>query len=255
MDVRKMIPEYREYPASAALAPWVVCYWTRAAFATAGEPLIQRVLPDGCADVIFDLQAAALAVGTMTTTLVLREQLAPELLGVRFRPGRAYPFFRMPLAELTDQRADLLDVWGRDAAAIAERIAVQPTTEQRIAVIETELLRRLGDSDPRVDAAVSWIVRSGGRVSIERIASEIGISRQHLSRCFAQHVGVTPKTFARVMRFESLVREARQSGARDWAALAIDFGYFDQAHLIADFRELAGITPVPFFQSSEIVSP
>src|SRR5437763_1324948 len=87
MDVRKMIPEYREYPASAALAPWVVCYWTRAAFATAGEPLIQRVLPDGCADVIFDLQAAALAVGTMTTTLVLREQLAPASVAV-FRAAR-----------------------------------------------------------------------------------------------------------------------------------------------------------------------
>ena len=130
-----MIPECREYPASAALAPWVVCYWTRAAFdrrgrlSPHGEPLIQRVLPDGCADVIFDLQAAAFAVGTMTTTLVLREHAAPELLGVRFRPGRAYPFFRMPLAEMTDQRVDLLELWGRDAVAIAERLAVQATPE------------------------------------------------------------------------------------------------------------------------------
>src|SRR4051795_11315237 len=155
MDVRKMIPEYREYPASAALAPWVACYWTRAAFAF-NEPYVQRVLPDGCADVIFDLQAAAFAVGTMTTTLLLREHTAPELLGVRFRPGRAYPFFRMPLAEATDQRVDLLELWGREGSGIAERVAMQTSLAARIAVIESELLRRLGDADPRVDAAVGW---------------------------------------------------------------------------------------------------
>ena len=242
-------PAYREYLPGSALAAWVLCYWTRAAFTTAGEPLIHRVLPDGCADVIFDVGGTAIAVGTMTTALLLRQHAAPDVIGVRFRPGRAYPFFCMPLANVTDQQVDLLELWGGSTAEIAERVAMETSIEARIAVIEAELLRRLGESDPRVDAAVAWILRSGGRVSIERIAAEIGISRQHLARRFLQHVGVTPKTFARVMRFESLVRAAR-NGTRDWGALAADFGYFDQAHLIADFRELAGSTPVPFFQSA-----
>jgi AraC-like DNA-binding protein len=228
----------------------VVCFWTRPAFGPLGAPVIQRVLPDGCADIIFDSTATAFAVGTMTTALVLRMHAGPELLGVRFRPGRAYPFFRMPLAAVTDQRVDLPALWGKDASGIAERVAMQRSVETRIAVIEAELLRRLGEHDPRVDAAVGWIARSGGRVPIEWIANEIGISRQHLSRRFLQHVGVSPKTFARVMRFESLMRAARTS-TRDWGALAADHGYFDQAHLIADFRELAGSTPVPFFQSRD----
>jgi transcriptional regulator GlxA family with amidase domain len=186
----------------------------------------------------------------MTSALVLRTNASPELIGVRFRPGRAAAFFGMPLAEVTDQRVDLSRLWGRDADGIAERVAAQCSVEARIAVIESELLRRLGHHDPRVDAAVAWITRSGGRVPIERIANEIGISRQHLSRRFLQHVGVSPKTFARVVRFESVVRAAR-NGVRDWGGLAADCGYFDQAHLIADFRELAGATPVPFFQSSD----
>lgn len=249
MDVRKIIPEYREHVPSSALAPWVVCYWTRSAFATAGEPLVHRVLPDGCADVIFDLGANAFAVGTMTTALVLNQNAAPDVIGVRFRPGRAYPFFRMPLSDVTDQHVDLHDLWGSAGTDMAERIATQPTIAARIAVIESELLRRLGEHDPRVDAAVAWIIRSGGRVSIEHIANEIGLSRQHLARKFLLHVGVTPKMFARVMRFESLMRAARD-GSRDWASLAADHGYFDQAHLIAEFRELAGSTPVPFFQSA-----
>ena len=244
------MPDYREYLPDAALASWVVCYWTRSAFASIGEPLVHRVLPDGCADVIFDLHGTALAVGTMTTTLVLKQRAAPDVIGIRFRPGRAYPFFGMPLSEVTDRQIDLLELWGSDAANIAERVATQPSIEGRIAVIESELLRRVGEHDPRVDAAVAWITRSGGRLPIERIAAQIGISRQHLSRRFLQHVGVTPKTFARVMRFESLVRAAR-NGPRDWAALAADFGYFDQAHLITEFRELAGATPVPFFQSGD----
>jgi AraC-like DNA-binding protein len=242
------MPEYREYLPDAALASWVACYWTRSAFTSPGEPLVHRVLPDGCADVIFDLDGTALAVGTMTTALVLKQRAAPDVIGIRFRPGRAHPFFRLPLSALTDQHVDLRELWGSDAVNVAERIAMQPSIAGRIAVIEAELLRRLGEHDPRVDAAVAWITRSGGRLPIERVAAEIGISRQHLSRRFLQHVGVTPKTFARVMRFESLVRAAR-SGPRDWAALAADFGYFDQAHLIAEFRELAGATPVPFFQS------
>ena len=280
-----MIPEYREYLPNAALASWVACYWTRSAFASAGEPLVHRVLPDGCADLIFDLHATAYAVGTMTAALVLKQRAAPDVIGIRFRPGRAYPFFRMPLSEVTDQQVDLLELWGRDAARLAERVAMQPSIEARIAVIEAELMlrlglpssrassrdpggraarhprrqiprlplgmtERLGEHDPRVDAAVAWITRSGGRLPIERIAAEIGISRQHLSRRFLQYVGVTPKTFARVMRFEGLVRAAR-NGPRDWAALAADFGYFDQAPLIAEFRELAGATPVPFFQSGD----
>jgi AraC-like DNA-binding protein len=250
-----MLPAYREYPPAPALAPWVVCYWTRAAFGPVGEPLVQRVLPDGCADVIFDLGAAAYAVGAMTRALVLTENSSPEMLGIRFRPGRAFAFFSMPLHETTDQRVDLLDLWGKRAAGdIAERVMEQSTMAQRIAIIEAELLRRIGECDPRVDAAVGWITRSGGNLSIERIASNIGISRQHLARQFLQHVGVTPKTFARVVRFERLLREAR-NGRPDWAALAAELGYFDQAHLIADFRELAGVTPVPFFQSAAGAPP
>ena len=75
-----------------------------------------------------------------------------------------------------------------------------------------------------------------------------GVSRQHLARAFAHHVGVSPKTFARVMRFRRAIAIAR-GGREGWAELAEELGYFDQSHLIADFREFAGETPVPFFLS------
>jgi len=114
-----------------------------------------------------------------------------------------------------------------------------------VVALESELIRRLRpDRDARVDAAIERIAAGGGR--IDDIAKEIGISRQHLARQFLHHVGVSPKTFARVMRFRRLLADQRD----DWAHRAARHGYYDQSHLIADFRELAGTTPNAFHFSN-----
>ncbi len=229
---------YREHAPSPALREWVECFWTRRDDAPSGEA--HRVLPDGCADLVFDLTAGdADVVGTMTRPLVIPPGNATEFVGVRFRPGRAAAFLRLPLAELTDARVPLTDIW--------------KTWDGRvdIASLETELLRRLDpDRDRRVDAAVARIAAGGGTLRIGEIANEIGISRQHLSRQFLQHVGVTPKTFARVMRFRRLVDSLGIQTDVDWADAAAQHGYYDQAHLIAEFRELAGTTPGAFHFSN-----
>ena len=171
----------------------------------------------------------------MTRPLLLEPGIPAEFLGVRFRPGRAAAFLRIPLAEFTDARVPLADVWkGWDG-----RIDI-PSLEQ-------ELLRRLDpDRDRRVDAAIARIA-SGAR-RIEDVANEIGISRQHLARQFMHHVGVPPKTFARVIRFRRLL-EALGPDV-DWAEIALEHGYYDQSHLIAEFRELAGATPTSFHFSN-----
>ena len=116
-----------------------------------------------------------------------------------------------------------------------------------VAELEEVLLQRLDpDRDRRVDAAVDRIVSGAERV--ERIAKDIGISRQHLARQFLHHVGVPPKTFARVMRFRRVLASLEHDV--DWADVAAANGYYDQSHLIADFRELAGATPNAFHFSN-----
>jgi AraC-like DNA-binding protein len=220
---------YREILPGPALQPWVECFWTRTPDAS---PVVHRVLPDGCADLIFDRAGdKAIAVGTMTRPLLVDSGARSDLLGVRFRPGRAAAFLRVPLSELTDARVSLGDLW-RDVPDAAS-----------IAALETALLQRLApERDARVDAAIERIVR--GDTRIDAIAKDIGISRQHLARQFQHHVGVSPKTFARVMRFRRLL--ASLPPDPDWAGVALEHGYYDQSHLIDEFRELAGATPSAF---------
>lgn len=217
---------YREIAPTAALRPWVECFWTRSAAGDASVP----VLPDGCADLVFDLTGGeGMAVGTMTKPLVLPPSSAREFFGVRFRPGRAAAFLRIPLAEITDARVPLRDLWKSWSGELS------------LDALESELIRRLRpDRDARVDAAIARI--AAGTDRIENIAREIGISRQHLARQFLHHVGVSPKTFARVMRFQRVLADRRG----DWSDVAARHGYYDQSHLIVDFRELAGTTPNAF---------
>jgi AraC-like DNA-binding protein len=233
---------YSEILPSAALEPWVECFWTRTSDAPSGP---HRILPDGCADLVFDLtRGEADAVGTMTKPLVLEaEEQSAAAFGVRFRPGRAAAFLRIPLAELTDARVRLDELW-RD---VPEQITVETLEQALLRRLAPSVDRRVGASvDRRVDAAVARIIRTNAR--IDDIARDVGISRQHLARQFQQHVGVSPKTFARVMRFRRLV-ESLPAGDVDWADLAAGHGYYDQSHLIDEFRELAGTTPAHYLAS------
>jgi AraC-like DNA-binding protein len=235
---------YREIAPSDALAAWVDCFWTSRDDEGTGE---HRVLPDGCADLIFDLhEGEGLAVGTMTRPLLVPERPNTELFGVRFRPGRAAAFLRIPLAEITDARVPLGNLWREDATG---EVVDADSMLDRIAILERELLRRVERRrDDRVDGAIARIVARGGKERVDDIAREIGISRQHLARQFLQHVGVSPKTFARVVRFNRLLGSAGAEAG--WADVALEHGYYDQSHLIAEFRELAGTTPGSFHFSN-----
>jgi AraC-like DNA-binding protein len=235
---------YREIAPSHALASWVECFWTVRDEAGAGE---HRVLPDGCADLVFDLtDGEGTAVGTMTRPLLVPRRPSGELLGVRFHPGRAAAFLRIPLAEITDARVPLRDLWRAD---VTGELASADLLRDRLSILERELLRRLDRRrDERLDGAIARIVAAQGTERVEDVARGIGISRQHLARQFLHHVGVSPKTFARVVRFTRVLR--RLQANPDWADLAVAHGYYDQSHLIADFRELAGTTPGSFHFSN-----
>ncbi len=249
---------YREYTPSDRLRPFVECFWTRipAAARDAATPSIHRVLPDGCIDVVLgfsglaDEPESAMAVGTMTRALVLEAGSSPEcFVGVRFRPGKAGAFLSVPASELTDLRVPIDELW-LDAGDVRDALAVSPDAVERVRALERVLSARVAPSlvapQADVDEAVRRIAEAGGSLGITRLAPALGVTRQHLARRFSQLVGVSPKTFARVVRLGRVIERVRAVPADDpvnWSALAVDLGYYDQSHLVDEFRDLTGVTP------------
>jgi AraC-like DNA-binding protein len=250
---------YREYTPSDTWLPFVECFWTRDVSlpGVVGAPPVQhRVLPDGCIDVVLtfsdrgDEPESAMVVGTMTRALVLDPASDPEcFVGVRFRPGKATAFVALPASELTDLRVAIGDVWP-DAERIRDALAASPNAVARLRALERVLTARLTPgglgAQRDVDEAVRRIVEAGGSLGITRLAPSLGVSRQHLARRFAQLVGVSPKTFARVVRLSRVVERVRvlpPGEPVNWSALALELGYYDQSHLVDEFKEMTGVTP------------
>ncbi|MCI0446079.1 helix-turn-helix domain-containing protein [bacterium] len=101
-------------------------------------------------------------------------------------------------------------------------------------------------SNDRVDYVIQKIIESQGNVSINSICHSLDLSRQHLARLFQEYVGIRPKQFARVIRFQALLKNVRQTQKVNWADEAAMLGYYDQAHLITDFRQFSGTSPEKF---------
>jgi AraC-like DNA-binding protein len=257
---------YREYPPHPALAAHVECVWAARAPASAHT---QRVLPDNCVDILWqDDGQPGFAVGMMSSAMIVASARPVRTLAVRFKPGMARLFLATPLHALTDQRADIDLLWGRsDASRLADTLWNTDAPERaRLAIVERELLRRLrchldgaGRSEPPaatllVQHALHALDGSGGALRVEDLAAQLRVSRQHLAAQFRQHVGLSPKLYARICRFRRAAAALRaEPGAvstPDWAQLALACGYFDQSHLIHDFQEFAGSTPERFHFSN-----
>ncbi|MBB3220356.1 helix-turn-helix transcriptional regulator [Pseudoduganella umbonata] len=220
---------------------------------------VHRVLPDNCVDILWqDDGRQAYAVGMMSASFTVPAARPVRTVAVRFKPGAAGLFLGMPLHPLTDTRAGLADLWGRSPAGrLDDALWTDDLSDaQRLRLIETTLLGRLAAMEAASDAAraaplgmraVAAIEAANGAVSVDALADTLGVSRQHLTLQFRQQVGIAPKLFARICRFRralALLRDARRAG--DLAALAAECGYFDQSHLIRDFRDFAERTPGAF---------
>jgi AraC-like DNA-binding protein len=233
----------KEIRPPAALAPFVDRFWYRGAGDSGESAGPTRVLPDGCLDIVVGPRGA-IAVGAMTRPMVVPVAAGSGLLGVRFRPGMATAFLAVPAAALTDDSAPLEAIW-TDGADVADYVGSALGHDQAMHRLAETLIARL----PRIAAmprdlvaAVEQITAHGGRTDISRLSTTLGVTRQHLARRFAAHVGVTPKMLCRVVRLWQVLRSAL-SGQVNWAALAADLGYSDQSHLVYEFRSLTGLTP------------
>jgi AraC-like DNA-binding protein len=171
---------------------------------------------------------------------------------LRVTPLGAHRLVGLPMHELANRSVELRDVF-RGADDLSVRLHEASSWTERFDLVERFLERRLADAAP-ASPGVEWswqlLRRSSGRVAIGALAAELGWSHRRLIARFREQIGLAPKTAARVLRFDRAVSALRSARPPALAQLAYDCGYFDQAHLNRDFRELAGTTPTAFLEGT-----
>ena len=170
------------------------------------------------------------------------------LLGVAFSAHGTFPWLGERMDALADRIIALADALGDGALRLRERLLDTPSLEGRFKCVERWLIARLKPRTiihPAVRWAVAQLEASGGRVPIEELAIQTGFTRKHLGNLFQQQVGMSPKALARVHRFRGALQlQDRANGQVPWAELAEQCGFYDQSHLINEFRRFTGFSPV-----------
>ena len=237
MDARALPPGYAEWPAPAALRDAVACLWAQVT--TEGADRTGLVLPDGCADLIWEQGRGAFVAGPDTGPAPTTMAAGTVILGVRFRPSAGGPALGIPLSELRDQRVDLADLRRAEAGRLPA--ALDPQTAAARVLDVTAALLDGGAPDP----VVTWAARllRDPQARAEDVAAAVGLSMRQLRRRCHAAVGYGPKTLQRVLRFRRFVSRIDACPDVDLAAVAAEAGYADQAHLTRECAKLSGLTP------------
>jgi AraC-like DNA-binding protein len=167
------------------------------------------------------------------------------VFGVSFKPGGAAPFLRMPARELRDLNVSLEDAIGREALGLREHL-LEVTPGERFAFLESWLIEQ-ARSDLTIHPAVRYALTEFRAVpharSVSEVIDHVGLSSRHFTELFEEQVGLTPKLFCRIQRFQHAIKLAQESDGVDWADIAAIAGYYDQSHMIRDFQEFSGLSP------------
>lgn len=171
---------------------------------------------------------------------------AASCVQVNLAPVAAARLLGLPLEEVANRVVPVDELLGRWSRELTERLAAMAGWDDRLALVEAALQGRLAESAPipgDLAMAQARLEASGGAVAIAELAREIGCSRKHLTTRFRQVLGLPPKTVARVLRFDRLVRRVNARTRASWAELAAEVGYYDQAHLSRDVSDFTGLSP------------
>ena len=192
-----------------------------------------------------ELQPRAFVVGQLSRYLLLEPGRRVHTLAVRFRPAGAALLTGGGVDALTNRQERIENLLGAVGAELTERLLLAADDTARQRLVEAFLRARLArqEDDTRVGAVIDAILRNAAGANVARLADSVGLSPRQLERRFASRVGLSPKAFARAIRFQSLFRMLGAEAGQRFADLALAAGYFDQAHLSRDVRELSGQAP------------
>ncbi|MFY9269526.1 MAG: helix-turn-helix transcriptional regulator [Candidatus Manganitrophaceae bacterium] len=264
-----------------ALRPFVKRLWV--AVPATGQPAVtgarEHVLPTGGMHLVFRLSDAPLrlfqcpddpigrvlghaVVGGARSTFYVRDVSTPSSsVGAQLYPGAAQVLFGITADALSERHTRLEDLWGPAAAVARERLLEADGPERKLALFETLLLARFPPTHGLHPAVAHAIQRLAETNNVHEVVKQSGYSHRHFIALFRRAVGLSPKTYGRLLRFQKAlecvahvahVADVDMRGTISWADLALDCGYSDQAHFNREFREFTGVTPENYREISPV---
>ncbi len=219
-----------------------------------------KVFPDGCTDIIFTFDktkgyAYAHLLGTTTTFIEVDYPQSTLMFGIRFKPAGITAFTRIPINELTDQSVELALLETLFEKSFYEALPEKQSFAEIVAHTNRCLLNqlpRLYHFNKQIIRSVDLISFTDGKLRLADVASDVCLSQRHFERQFKSTIGVSPKLFAKILRFKRAVKHLHHYPHKDFTTIAEECGYYDYTHLQKDFKSLSGDTPSGFRAKSQL---
>ena len=256
---------FKFYKPKPPLSNFVDSFWLYDGYA--GEGKTERILPTGTLELTINLRqnrlvfydaadpancnrfSGAVVSGAHGRSLVPHAAGDVFIIGVHFKPGGAFPFLGIPAGDLANSHVDLETLWGSSGVRLRERVCEARTDAERFQLLEAGLLNRFCarvEQHSAVSAALEMFQKNQAAPKVREAAKNLGLSQRRFIQVFKAEVGMTPKLFSRIQRFQQTRTILQQHRSPNWATLALDLGYFDQSHLIHEFLEFSGLSPTDY---------
>ena len=256
------------YKPKPPLSKFVDNFWLYEGYE--GQHKTERILPTGTLELVINLRqnellfhdderpqnysrfSGAVVSGAHGRSFAPHNTEEVCIIGVHFKPGGAFPFLGLPAGDLADTHVDLETIWGLAAGELRQRLCEARTSAERFQLLQDALLSRLCQGVEQhyaVSAALEIFWKNQAGPTVREAAKYLGLSQRRFIQCFKAEVGMTPKLFSRIQRFQQTRTLIQQNSSPNWAALALDLGYFDQSHLIREFLEFSGLSPTDYQRS------
>ncbi len=228
---------------------------------------IERLLPEGVVEIVIDLTDDPKLIfdnhtlkpaqscrkswisGMRSRYISIGVGRRSAMFVIRFRRGMAWRFLQMPMAEIDDMVVDAEQVLGASFSSMRQRLMDAESIEQKFIIAERCILERMksgSETHPAIQYTLHQMLSNPSTATINEIVRKTGYSHKHFLSLFGKHVGLTPKQFLRIAKFQQAVRDIESRSHIHWTQLAHDCGYYDQAHFINDFKEFSGFSPTDY---------
>jgi len=234
------------------LSKYIYSYWKLNCSCEFMNPFEINIIPNGCVDLMFNKTASQYVYIWGSSKKAFKEKIlsSPDIFGIRFLPSQINRFFKLPFEDIHKKPIRLNRIMKREFPQLEEKLFSVGTFPERIKVMEDYLKKQLLKNEFNINHnllnAIHRILKSKGNLKIEDISNEISLSSRYTRKLFKEQLGITPKEFTKIIRFQNAYRTLLETPNHRQIDLAIENGYFDQAHFIKEFKDYTGVTPTEY---------